>query len=138
MLREKFEILMDDKKDIERICEVLFDDDADDEDDDNEEKTRVVYQVIEDLKHHDEDTVLANLKAQRYGWNHDSLKKYQDIEYEQDCFIIQPFEIVEGIVECKCGSKRVYSYSKQTRSGDESISTFNECLICKNKWMYSG
>jgi len=140
MLREKFEILIDDKKDIQQISKFLFEDnDYDDEDDDDDgEKTRVVYQVIEDLKHYDEYTVLKNLQDKKYGWNHFSLKKYQDIEYEQDCFIIQPFEIVEGIVECKCGSKRVYSYSKQTRSGDESVSTFNECLICKTKWVYSG
>lgn len=99
---------------------------------------RIVYQVLEDLKHQDEETVLASLKNNRYLWNHHTWKEYQDIEYEQDCFIIQPFEIVEGIVECKCGSKRVFSYSKQTRSGDESITTFNECLICKNKWVYNG
>ena len=82
--------------------------------------------------------VLKDLKEGKYGWHHKSLGTYRDIEYEQDAFIIQPFEIIEGVVECKCGSKRVYTFSKQTRSGDESITTFNECLICKTKWVYSG
>lgn len=134
MLKEKFELLLENYKNVRLFSEVIFE-----KAEDNEEETkRIAYQVIEDLNHTDEDTILENLQARKYGWNHDSLKKYQDIEYEQDCFIIQPFEIIEGIVDCKCGSKRVYSFSKQTRSGDESITTFNECLVCKSKWVYSG
>jgi DNA-directed RNA polymerase subunit M/transcription elongation factor TFIIS len=66
------------------------------------------------------------------------LNEYIQEEIEQDNFIIQPFEIVEGITECKCGSKRVYSFTKQTRGGDEISTTFNECLSCKSKWSYSG
>lgn len=133
MLKEKFELFLENYKNVRLFSEVIFDGKESDE-----KTKRIAYQVIEDLNHTDEDTILANLKAQKYSWNHDSLKKYQDIEYEQDCFIIQPFEIIEGIVDCKCGSKRVYSFSKQTRSGDESITTFNECLVCKSKWVYSG
>jgi DNA-directed RNA polymerase subunit M/transcription elongation factor TFIIS len=97
-----------------------------------------MYQVVNDLTPQNMSEILSDIKEGRYGWNHKSLSVYRDIEYEQDAFIIQPFEIIEGIVDCKCGSKRVYSFSKQTRSGDESITTFNECLMCKSKWVYSG
>jgi DNA-directed RNA polymerase subunit M/transcription elongation factor TFIIS len=71
-------------------------------------------------------------------WNSKSFDELRQMEEEQDKFIIQPFEIVEGITECKCGSKKVFSYSKQTRGGDEATSTFNECAKCKAKWMYNG
>ena len=106
----------------------------------NEEETYNdnLYEVVYELTSTNMNDILSDVKQKKYGWSHKSLNIYRDIEHEQDAFIIQPFEIVEGIVECKCGSKRVYSYSKQTRSGDESISTFNECLICKSKWVYSG
>ena len=96
------------------------------------------FQVIYDVDTNNMSDILKDLKDGRYGWKHKSLDTYRDIEYEQDAFIIQPFEIIEGVVECKCGSNRVYTFSKQTRSGDESITTFNECLICKTKWVYSG
>lgn len=97
-----------------------------------------VYQLVHDIHSDNLEKVLKDLKDGKYGWNHDSLEVFRDMECEQDAFIIQPFEIIEGIVECRCGSNRVYSFSKQTRSGDESITTFNECLICKKKWVYSG
>lgn len=97
-----------------------------------------LYEIVNELTPQNMQQVLTDIKQKKYGWEHKSLSVYRDIEYEQDCFIIQPFEIIEGIVECKCGSKRVYSFSKQTRSGDESITTFNECLVCKSKWVYSG
>jgi DNA-directed RNA polymerase subunit M/transcription elongation factor TFIIS len=97
-----------------------------------------LYDIVSELNAENMHKILDNIKKSRYDWSHESLSIYRDIEYEQDAFIIQPFEIIEGIVECKCGSKRVYSFSKQTRSGDESITTFNECLVCKSKWVYSG
>jgi len=101
---------------------------------------QTIYQIINDtlLKKTDTDLLLQDIKAGKLNWNHDQFTSLKNIEYEQDQFIIQPFEIIEGIAVCNCGSKRVYSYSKQTRSGDESCTTFNECLKCKAKWVYSG
>ena len=103
-----------------------------------EDYNHTLYEVVHELTNENLNEIMTNVMQNKYGWNHNSLETYRNREYEQDCFIVQPFEIVEGIVDCKCGSKRVYSYSKQTRSGDESITTFNECLICKTKWVYSG
>ena len=105
----------------------------------SETYNNIVYQMINDIINKKElKEILNNLKTNQILWKHQSLTDFIDDEIEQDDFIIQPFEIVEGIAECRCGSKRVYSYTKQTRGGDESSSTFNECLKCKSKWTYSG
>ena len=54
---------------------------------------------------------------------------------EEESFIITPFEIEEGVLECgKCGSKKTYSYTKQTRSGDESTTVFAVCYKCSRSW----
>lgn len=99
----------------------------------------IIYQLINDIINKKElKEILKSIKNNEILWKHPSLKDLIDDEIEQDDFIIQPFEIVEGIAECRCGSKRVYSYTKQTRGGDESSTTFNECLKCKSKWTYSG
>jgi len=99
----------------------------------------IIYQLINDIINKKElKEILKSVKNNEILWKHPSLKDLIDDEIEQDDFIIQPFEIVEGIAECRCGSKRVYSYTKQTRGGDESSTTFNECLKCKSKWTYSG
>jgi len=101
--------------------------------------TNIAYQLVSDIKQGKKlKELLEEIKQQKLNWKHPSLADYINEEIEQDNFIIQPFEIVEGITQCKCGSKRVYSYTKQTRGGDESSTTFNECLQCKSKWSYSG
>ena len=99
----------------------------------------VTFQVINDISNGMKlNDLLNEIKNKNVNWKHSSLNEYIEEEIEQDNFIIQPFEIVEGITECKCGSKRVYSFTKQTRGGDEISTTFNECLSCKSKWSYSG
>jgi DNA-directed RNA polymerase subunit M/transcription elongation factor TFIIS len=100
---------------------------------------QIIFQLIVDIRNGKKlKELLEDLKQNKVHWKHQSLNEYIDEEVEQDNFIIQPFEIVEGITECKCGSKRVYSFTKQTRGGDESSTTFNECLNCKSKWSYCG
>ena len=99
---------------------------------------RYIYEILGDIDTGKKLTeVLANIKTEKIGWFHDSLSKLCDDEFEQDSFIIKPFEVAEGIAVCKCGSTRVYSYSIQCRSADEPVSTFNECLICKSKWTHN-
>ena len=100
---------------------------------------QIIFQLIVDIRNGKKlKELLEDLNQRKVHWKHQSLNEYIDEEVEQDNFIIQPFEIVEGITQCKCGSKRVYSFTKQTRGGDESSTTFNECLNCKSKWSYSG
>lgn len=82
--------------------------------------------------------ILENIKRKKLNWEHEYLKDYILDEVEQNNFIMNPFEIEEGVLECKCGSKRVYSYQIQSRSSDEPMTTHAQCMACKSKWTYSG
>ena len=79
--------------------------------------------------------IIHRVKNKIYGINSDDFKDIQDKIKEEESFIITPFEIEEGVLECgKCGSKKTYSYTKQTRSGDESTTVFAVCCNCNNSW----
>lgn len=98
-----------------------------------------LYQVIGDIINNCKlSDVLSNIKTNKLLWEHDSFSDIRKKIEEQDDFIVNPFEVEEGVLQCKCGSKRVFSYSKQVRSGDESSTTFAQCVVCKSKWVYSG
>jgi DNA-directed RNA polymerase subunit M/transcription elongation factor TFIIS len=98
-----------------------------------------VYQIIGDINKFSTSKILSNIKHRRIGSEHPCFDEIRDKINEQDEFIKNPFKVEEGVLECnKCGSKRVYSYSKQTRSGDESSTTFANCVKCGAKWTYSG
>ena len=58
-------------------------------------------------------------------------------EGEQNEFLIKPFELEEGVLLCKCGSKRVFSYTKQIRASDECITTFATCAKCGSRWTHN-
>ncbi len=80
-----------------------------------------------------------NIKEGCIGWDHQFFDGIRKDVHEIREWIKNPIEIEEGIVTCKrCKSKRVFSYQKQTRSCDESSTTFNECVKCGDKWTYSG
>lgn len=99
----------------------------------------ILYQTIKDIKDGIKlNLVLKNIKKNKIHYNHYSNDDYIFEEQEQDNFIIQPFEVYEGVITCNCGSSRVYSYQKQSRSADEPMSTYATCMKCKNKWVYSG
>jgi len=56
------------------------------------------------------------------------------IEEEND-FMVCPYEISEGVLTCgKCGCKKIFSFSKQTRSMDEPTTVFGLCSQCGHKW----
>lgn len=105
----------------------------------NEEYMLNIYETISDIKSGAKlNTLLSDIKSKKMGWKHSCYNNLIFEEEEQNNFIIKPFEVEEGVLECKCGSKRVYSYSKQSRGADEPMSTYAECMSCKNKWVYSG
>lgn len=81
---------------------------------------------------------LSDTSINDYLYNDDAFKEaVAEIERENE-FLENPFVVVEGGIECsKCGSKRVYSFQKQTRSCDEPSTTFNTCVNCKSKWIYN-
>jgi DNA-directed RNA polymerase subunit M/transcription elongation factor TFIIS len=105
-----------------------------------DEKKYILYQIYGDVLEGIELDVIKNrIKTDEYSWNHKTFKHIKNIIEEQDDFTVNPFELEEGVLECnKCGSKKVYSYSKQIRSGDEGFTTFANCISCKAKWQYKG
>lgn len=98
-----------------------------------------IYQIINDIsKGCKLKDILSNIKNNKLNWNHSFFENIKNDEIEEDNFIIKPFEIEEGVLTCNCGSKRVFSYQKQSRGADETASTYAECMVCKKKWVYSG
>ena len=84
----------------------------------------------EDLK-----SILKDIKDGRVLWDDPNMDEHRQKLEEQDEFLENPFEIEDGVIECnKCGSKRTYSYTKQTRSGDEATTVFSVCAKCGAKW----
>ena len=85
--------------------------------------------------------ILKFIKENKIGWNSPTFETIKNRREEEDQFLIKPFEVEEGIEECRyCGSRRTYSWSKQTRSADEPMTTFVKCANtkCGKSWKYSG
>jgi DNA-directed RNA polymerase subunit M/transcription elongation factor TFIIS len=79
--------------------------------------------------------VMELLRNGNFLENRDEYKEFRNKIEEHDKFLIKPFEVDEGVLECgKCGSNKTISYTKQTRSGDEATSVFALCYECNNKW----
>lgn len=106
---------------------------------DEEAYLNCVYQIIGDIINDKDSTeIMSSIKNGNMDWEHHSYDVEKHAIREQDDFIEHPFEVEEGVLECRCGSKRVYSFSKQTRSADEPMTTYAECVHCNAKWTYSG
>lgn len=70
------------------------------------------------------------------GWNHPLFHSFQRLIDEEDLFLTLPIEIEEGVNECpKCKGRRTFSYQQQTRSADESTTTFLNCVDCNTSWL---
>jgi DNA-directed RNA polymerase subunit M/transcription elongation factor TFIIS len=83
--------------------------------------------------------IITYLKSKKVGWNHPNFDEVAFKQKEQDDFTISPFQVEEGVLKCqKCGGCKTFSYSKQTRSADEPMTTFANCVACNHKWQYSG
>ena len=108
----------------------------------------IVYQIIGDIQQNIKlKEILKNIKDMKIYWEHHSFQDLLIKLKEQNDFIENPFEVEEGIFECRavnpktskiCGSKRVFSYAKQDRSCDEGTSVYCECVKCGAKWRERG
>lgn len=111
---------------------------------DTTEYLRHVYQASYDIKMTKKEgkklnPLLAEIKNDKIGWSHRCYDASRFKQNEQDEFLVNPFHVEEGVNQCnKCNSKRVISYSVQTRSSDEPSTTFCSCVKCGTQWSYSG
>lgn len=99
----------------------------------------ILYEIYYDL--HEGiplQSILDKLKQGKIYWGNESFDSVKFNQEEQDNYIINPFEAVEGVVTCKCGSNRTISFSKQIRSCDEGSSVIANCIDCKNTWTIGG
>ena len=92
-------------------------------------------------------TISNIIKNKQVFWGHSNFNEISSLIQEQNDFIKNPFEVEEGIFQCKafdiktqtiCGSRRVYSYAKQDRSSDEGTSVYAQCMKCGCKWRERG
>jgi DNA-directed RNA polymerase subunit M/transcription elongation factor TFIIS len=102
--------------------------------DEYEELTMSIVTKIRDG--HRLNPLLKTIKEKKIGYKSDYFKDVRDTLDEQQNFIENPFEVDEGVLECsKCGSKKTFSFSKQTRGGDEGTTVFAQCTNCGKKWI---
>jgi DNA-directed RNA polymerase subunit M/transcription elongation factor TFIIS len=99
-----------------------------------------IYQIICEIskKKLKGKKLTSALDKLRLNWDLDIFTELHMKIAEQDDFILNPFEVEEGVLKCNCGSERVFSYSKQVRSADEGQTTFAQCMQCKAKWTCRG
>jgi DNA-directed RNA polymerase subunit M/transcription elongation factor TFIIS len=108
---------------------------------DEDEYKRAVYQTFGDITGSERKLkeVLAGVKKKEIGWNHPMFNNVKQRTEEHDDYLVNPFEVTEGVVECtKCGSRRTFSCQKQVRSSDEPMTTFSRCVDCGHQMTYSG
>lgn len=100
----------------------------------------VIYQVLSDIAQHVSiKQIYRNIKNGNIKWKHKCFDEMARRISEQNEFIENPFEVEEGVHTCrKCGSKRVFSYNRQVRGGDEGTGVFCECAACHCKWQERG
>jgi DNA-directed RNA polymerase subunit M/transcription elongation factor TFIIS len=110
----------------------------------NEDPKWITSQIYEDIQHMSDSgetqtaiQIYINnlLTTKQVGWNHPCFAQYVKNQQEQDDYILNPFEVEEGVIECpRCKSSKVFSMAIQTRAADEPTTTMAECTKCKLKW----
>lgn len=97
--------------------------------------TDIIMTVIEQIKQsHKLKDILQNIKNKTLGLNSQVFNPTKIVLEEQQSFLDNPFEVNEGVLECRCGSKKTISFTKQTRGGDEGTSVFAKCTECGKSW----
>jgi len=79
--------------------------------------------------------IFNELKLGKFAFDTFEFDEIRKDQKEQDDFVENPFEVSEGVLECKCGSNKTISYPLQTRSGDEKTSIYVCCVKCGKKWV---
>lgn len=97
------------------------------------EQPNAIYEILYDLQQGVPVNNVPNYKISSDVFK--EAREYVSALYE---FLENPFTVIEGADSCNfCGSRRIYSYQRQTRSCDEPSTTFSTCVDCKKKWIYN-
>lgn len=100
----------------------------------------VLAQAEEDLENLSPEMYIEkHLVTKLIGWKHPMFHEIKCRQEEQDDYILNPYEVEEGVIECiKCKGRRVFSTTIQTRAADEPMTTIAHCVACKTKWSQNG
>lgn len=86
-------------------------------------------------EHNDLDKTLNKLKHRDLIWSSDIFSEEKAKIEEENDFMVNPYEMSEGVLKCrKCECKFIFSFTKQTRSADEPMTTFARCSNCGHRW----
>lgn len=130
--KETIGLYLKNVRNLEAFDKLIYDISGDDVDKYNE----ILLEVIEHIsKKQSLKRIVEILQEEQIGYNSEYFDEIRSLQEEQDNFIIKPFEIEEGVLQCnKCNSKKTFSYSKQTRGGDEGTTVFAVCANCNARW----
>jgi len=96
----------------------------------------LLYEVMVEMTIHAKvEDCIRYVKRRKMGWRHMEFNKFHLKQKEYDNFLLEPPEVEEGVIEChRCKSKKTFSFSKQTRSSDESATVFVRCAQCNHSF----
>jgi len=124
-------IIFKNKQVIDELEEIIHDKSI------NQDEYKLIIQEVIQHKRNNESiqNIIENIKNNKFLTNKSEYDNFKLEIQEIDDFLLNPFEVDEGVLTCgKCGSNKTFSYSKQTRGGDESTTVFAICSNCQNKW----
>lgn len=91
-----------------------------------------LYNVLPSIYNY---TFESNLMEDKLFFKSDIFSKYRQLQEESDSFSENPIEVQEGVHICKrCKSNRTISFEAQTRSADEAMTVFAQCVKCNFRW----
>ena len=124
-------IMFKNKQVIDELEEIIHDKSI------NQDEYKLIIQEVIQHKRNNESiqNIIENIKNNKFLTNKSEYDNFKLEIQEINDFLLNPFEVDEGVLTCgKCGSNKTFSYSKQTRGGDESTTVFAICSNCQNKW----
>ena len=106
----------------------------------NSLKLQILYELygyyLEDEEGFDPRNII---RSRKYGWSNECYCSEVSTIREQRDFIQNPPQVAEGVLSCpKCGSNKVYSQSRQSRSSDEGMNVNAKCTKCGKVWSQRG
>ena len=96
----------------------------------------LVYDVVGTLNPTtDISEVIKQIQEGRVFFRGLQFKKERDQDEKEARYIETPLDVKEGVNKCsKCGSKKTFQFSLQTRSCDEPATIFLTCASCSHRW----